>query len=139
MVPHSNAVPALWRIRRMTNSRHPGLLEPQAPPSNNSVERTAGRSPARWVALVNRISSRATFFTKRVFPTVWFGFLALIFVTGIVGTSAWCRRAGAVLDCPGRYGCVWILLHEEPCVRLGRRGLGCGLRAVGQEQTPSGP
>jgi hypothetical protein len=37
---------------------------------------------------MKRISSRSTFFTKRVFPTVWFGFLALIFFSGIAGTAS---------------------------------------------------
>ena len=36
---------------------------------------------------MNRISSRLTFLTKRVFPTLWFGILGVIFLAGIVGTS----------------------------------------------------
>ena len=37
---------------------------------------------------MNRLSSRSTFFTKRVFPTVWFGFLALFFCAGVVGAAS---------------------------------------------------
>ena len=34
---------------------------------------------------MNRISSRSTFVTKRVFPTVWFGFLVLMFLGSLTG------------------------------------------------------
>ena len=37
--------------------------------------------------MMKQISSRATFLTKRVFPTAWFGFLAVIVITGIIGGS----------------------------------------------------
>ena len=36
---------------------------------------------------MNRISSRWTFFTKRVFPTLWFGGVALFFFAGVAGMA----------------------------------------------------
>jgi hypothetical protein len=37
---------------------------------------------------MRRISSRWTVFTKRVFPVVWFGFLALFFVISLAGMAS---------------------------------------------------
>jgi hypothetical protein len=37
---------------------------------------------------MHRISSRLTFITKRAFPTLWFGFLALFFVSTVVGMAS---------------------------------------------------
>jgi hypothetical protein len=37
---------------------------------------------------MSRISSRSTFFTKRVFPTLWFGFVAVLFLSSIVGEAS---------------------------------------------------
>jgi hypothetical protein len=37
---------------------------------------------------MQRISSRSTFFMKRVFPVVWFGFLAFIFVVPFIAKKS---------------------------------------------------
>jgi hypothetical protein len=37
---------------------------------------------------MQRISSRGTFFTKRVFPVVWFGFLAAFVIGSILGKKS---------------------------------------------------
>lgn len=34
---------------------------------------------------MRQISSQATFFNKRVFPVIWFGFLAVFFVSALIG------------------------------------------------------
>ncbi len=39
-------------------------------------------------ALMPLMSSRMTFFYKRIFPIIWFGFLAVFFVVGLVKGSA---------------------------------------------------
>jgi hypothetical protein len=36
---------------------------------------------------MRRISSRTTFFSKRVFPVIWFGFVALIFLGPLLGNK----------------------------------------------------
>jgi hypothetical protein len=35
-----------------------------------------------------RISSKLTFFNKRIFPTIWFGFLAIFFIVGLTSLKA---------------------------------------------------
>jgi hypothetical protein len=37
---------------------------------------------------MRRISSRTTFFNKRVFPIIWFGFVAVIFLVPLLGAKA---------------------------------------------------
>jgi hypothetical protein len=37
---------------------------------------------------MERMSSRATFVTKRLFPMVWFGFVALFFLSSIAGAAS---------------------------------------------------
>jgi hypothetical protein len=37
---------------------------------------------------MQRISSRSTFFSKRVFPLVWFGFLAIVFIRPMLGKKS---------------------------------------------------
>jgi hypothetical protein len=54
--------------------------------------------PAAWG--MRRISSSLTFFYKRVFPTIWFGFLALFVVMSSVATYAKARQGDAASMLP---------------------------------------
>jgi hypothetical protein len=37
---------------------------------------------------MRRLSSKLTFFNKRVFPTIWFGFLGMFLVVGLFGSKS---------------------------------------------------
>src|SRR5690348_7444526 len=43
--------------------------------------------PHRGLRTVTPISSRLTFFSKRVFPVVWFGFLAVFVLTAVAASG----------------------------------------------------
>ena len=49
---------------------------------------------------MRRISSRTTFFNKRVFPIIWFGFVAVIFLVPLLGAKTKGRQAAPFLFFP---------------------------------------
>src|SRR5581483_7493440 len=57
------------------------------------------------------ISSRMTKFHKYVFPTVWFGFLAIMFVTGLT-TGAW-RESPLVFVVPAAMAVFGYVLFKK--------------------------
>src|ERR1700726_3063943 len=68
----------------------PGLLRtPRAPPAvPSSAPRSSARSNVPAAETARRISSRNTFFLKRVFPLLWFGMVALAGGAGRAGARA---------------------------------------------------
>src|SRR5260370_36581183 len=74
-----------------TSSMSPGLrseraLRPAAVPS--SEPRSGVRISVLAAQTHRRISSRQTFFLKRVFPVLWFGMVVLSLVAGLAGARA---------------------------------------------------
>ena len=51
--------------------------------SNAKVLSVTGEGPLQ----MRRISSRITFFNKRVFPVIWFGFLAIVVIAPLRGSK----------------------------------------------------
>jgi hypothetical protein len=47
----------------------------------------SGLSEGEGAGQMRRISSRTTFFNKRVFPVIWFGFVAFAFLGPLLGTK----------------------------------------------------
>jgi hypothetical protein len=49
---------------------------------------------------MQRISSRSTFFSKRVFPLIWFGFLAILVIGPMLGKKPASGLSGGILIVP---------------------------------------
>src|SRR5256885_8438904 len=84
-----------WAMSSMSPIiRRAGVRRPAAVPS--SALRSSARSSMRAADTARRISSRQTFFVKRVFPVLWFGTVVLSLAAGVAG-----GRAGKGGPAPG--------------------------------------
>jgi hypothetical protein len=76
---------------------------------------------------MRRISSRMTFFYKRVFPVIWFGFLALFIAVPFFSFSNAGHSAMPPLEFfigPAIMAIVGYFVLKKAGVRSGRRGVG---------------
>src|SRR2546421_11973017 len=73
-----------WAMSSMSPIiRRAGVRRPAAVPS--SALRSSARSSMRAADTARRISSRQTFFVKRVFPVLWFGTVVVSLAAGVAG------------------------------------------------------
>ena len=83
---------------------------------------------------MRRISSNWTFFYKRIFPVIWFGFLVLFVGVSVFNMQRSNHFAMVPFhDRPGGHVRLWLVFHEEIGFRSCRRSLG-RRRCIGREK-----
>ena len=68
---------------------------------------------------MQRISSRSTFFSKRVFPLIWFGFLTIFIIAPLLGKKPEGTLFSRDFHHANIHGDIRLFLDEEASVRSG--------------------